>query len=762
MKFSFHYALVDDDTKSINRQRAVKALLLSVLMSFFCLPVFSQVTFSSLDLNSADKLLYAAQTSSKENITYKKLYCASLTDNIREAAAGESLLLTCFPEKMEVFLGGQKLQIRNSDGIAEYSVPEKRLTWISGKDSVNMAAISVSPDGNWQCRFVKKTAARADLILENMVTGQSRVLAPDTEFSYSYVPVLWSPDSARLIYEKEGTLYFLETSETFSLSAMSEEFRKIGHGRISNVCWATSSLLVYINCDIVYKISTNEFYTRALYADLMGSGTVAGRLPNAFNNMTDTFWTNSDASSIVLVQNNRTLWYMELDGTDFNFVTTLFSYPFVSVPGTAVSFKVFWTEETSGSEVPIVWIEQIHESSYESYVYKLVENPSKNSTYFAALPLPVFVTEPILSPDGKLLCFRDKNSLHIYKLSTWQQVYVFAEEDIVSARWIDRRNLFIGGTETVRLWELGTLTSKVLLLSSAERFAWDALSDGIIVSNSSGTYKYNEKQNVWESYASSIVRKAVTQNSYFRVFLGSSGNPDFNNAIYVRSLTGLYSTSPLYRNHMDKEDLRPAIALVLDALDNADGLAKVLEVLEKNNLKVTFFLNGEFIRRFPSAVQEIADAGHECASMFFTSADLTSSSFISDESFIRRGLARNEDEFYALTGRELTLYWHAPLYKVDPGVLASGLAAGYTYIDTSTPLYDTTTLEDAAVWGGKYFTTADAIDNISHFFKENAVIPVSLGMAEGTRSDYLYNRFDVLVEAIIDAGFRIVPVSEIK
>ena len=63
--------------------------------------------------------------------------------------------------------------------------------------------------------------------------------------------------------------------------------------------------------------------------------------------MNDTFWTNSDASSIVLVQNNRTLWYMELDGSDFNFVTTLFSYPFVSVPGTAVSFKVFWTEDNA-------------------------------------------------------------------------------------------------------------------------------------------------------------------------------------------------------------------------------------------------------------------------------------------------------------------------------------------------------------------------------------------------------------------------------
>ena len=741
--------------------RPVKREMFVFMALFFTTPVFPQVSFSSLDLNSRDMLLYSAETKSKENVTYKKLYRAKLTDNVREAAAEESKLLTCFPEKMEVFQGGKMLQIRNSDGIAEYSVPDRTLKWISGEDSVNMAAVSVSPDGNWQCRFIKKTAARADLILEDMITGKTRLLASDAEFSYSYVPVLWAPDSARLIYEKEGELFFLETSETFNVSLMSEEFRRIGHGTIANVCWATSSLLVYINCDIVYKISTNEFYTRALYADLMGSGSVAGRLPNSFDSMNDTFWANSDASSIVLVQNNRTLWYMELDGTDFNFVTTLFSYPFVSVPGTAVSFKVFWTEDV-GVEVPIVWIEQLHELSYESYVYKLTINSSKNSTYFTALPLPVFVTEPILSPDGKMLCFRDKNSIHIYKLANWQQVYVFAEEDIVSCRWIDRRSLFIGGTETVRIWEPGTQTTDVLLLSSAERFAWNAVSDDIIVSNSSGTYKYNEQQDVWDAFPAAIIRKAVTQNNYFRVFIGTSGNPDYKNAIYVRSLTGLYSTSPLFRKHVEKEELRPALALVLDALDNADGLAKVLEVLKKNELKVTFFINGEFLRRFPTAVQEITEAGHECASMFFTAADLTSSSFISDESFIRRGLARNEDEFYALTGEELTLYWHAPLFKADPKVIISGMAAGYTYVDTSTPLYDTTTLENAAVNGVRYYTTADIIDNLSALFKEGAVIPVSLGMSEGTRSDYLYNRFDVLVEAILDAGYRIVPVSEIR
>ena len=55
-----------------------------------------------------------------------------------------------------------------------------------------------------------------------------------------------------------------------------------------------------------------------------------------------------------------------------------------------------------------------------------------------------------------------------------------------------------------------------------------------------------------------------------------------------------------------------------------------------------------------------------------------------DEDFIRRGLARNEDEFYQCTESELSIFWHAPFYKTTEQIIEYGKNAGYTYIDLKT------------------------------------------------------------------------------
>ena len=44
---------------------------------------------------------------------------------------------------------------------------------------------------------------------------------------------------------------------------------------------------------------------------------------------------------------------------------------------------------------------------------------------------------------------------------------------------------------------------------------------------------------------------------------------------------------------------------------NADDIDKILETLQKNNVKITFFLVGEWVDKYPEAVKKIAEAGHE-------------------------------------------------------------------------------------------------------------------------------------------------------
>ncbi len=53
------------------------------------------------------------------------------------------------------------------------------------------------------------------------------------------------------------------------------------------------------------------------------------------------------------------------------------------------------------------------------------------------------------------------------------------------------------------------------------------------------------------------------------------------------------------------------VALTMNCAWNADDIDKILEVLEQNNTKITFFMVGDWIDKFPDYVKKIAEAGHE-------------------------------------------------------------------------------------------------------------------------------------------------------
>ena len=56
------------------------------------------------------------------------------------------------------------------------------------------------------------------------------------------------------------------------------------------------------------------------------------------------------------------------------------------------------------------------------------------------------------------------------------------------------------------------------------------------------------------------------------------------------------------------------VALTMNCAWNADDIDSILETIKKNNPKITFFMVGDWIDKFPEAVKKIHDAGHEIAS----------------------------------------------------------------------------------------------------------------------------------------------------
>ncbi len=779
--------------------------IIPVVLLFFGIPSFSQssVSFPDVDLNGSDGLLFTAEVT-RGTETWKNLYNTTISQNpnANQASSNDVALLNCYPQKLDSLQGGKFLQVRNADGTFMYSSDNKTLTQLS-QNSIfipsptidarardNVIETSVSADGNWMCYFKKRSAATAYLMLSNTQTGQEIVLNDKADFSFDEIPVHWSGNSKVVVYEKQGNLYFLDVENIAELARLEEQYRRIGEGSIDSIAWASDKQLIYIQDDIVFSLSVNELYTRALYSDVLGTGEIVGRLPWDFNGSTDRFWVDESGTQLIIMQNEHSLFYFQIEEpyaalakSDTSvFSDVLFSQAFVPISDSKLNFSVLWIPSEQKAEAgsnsvllstPLLWFEYSGKLN-ESYVYKLSANNTASQVFFEQLDIPANAANPSLSPDKKLVAFTATKSdesgkidaqnnryLYVYDLLSWTQKYVLIEENVVSFEWRNSSSMFIGGSQTVRQWNLITKEYEVLFLSAINRFAWDESGKRILASNNIGTFEYVSKTNTWIPSALTINREHSQMNSLWRIVSSERSGSRYENILFVRALQGESQNKPLFSSLLTENTKRPTVSFALDALDNRDGLVHILDTLSEYGLVGSFFVNGEFLKRFPESVIAIVEKGHEVAPMFYTTVDLESSDFIIDESYIRRGLANNEDEFFALTEKDMELFWHTPYYRSSELIETAGTNAGYTLIDNVLYIDDTLTLETAAQTGFSYVSTTELIEGVASKLYDGAIIPISVGVSDGRRPDYMYEKIDILINAIYEAGFAIVPVSRI-
>nr|MQY76788.1 polysaccharide deacetylase family protein [Spirochaeta sp.] len=181
--------------------------------------------------------------------------------------------------------------------------------------------------------------------------------------------------------------------------------------------------------------------------------------------------------------------------------------------------------------------------------------------------------------------------------------------------------------------------------------------------------------------------------------------------------------------------------------------------LAEYDFRCTFFINGEVIRRYPDAVREIAESGHEVGSLFYTFFNMTDSRFQMDKEFIKSGLGRNEDDYFAATGKELSLFWHAPYYFVNSAIIEASREMNYVYIGRDVDSLDWVSRAAAYTTPDIYLPEAQLIERIMKEKKPGSIIPVLVGMPGAGRDDYLFNNLDILIDDLVKVGYRIVTVS---
>lgn len=64
---------------------------------------------------------------------------------------------------------------------------------------------------------------------------------------------------------------------------------------------------------------------------------------------------------------------------------------------------------------------------------------------------------------------------------------------------------------------------------------------------------------------------------------------------------------PIYKVKTEEKK----VSLTMNCAWNADDIDKILEILEQSNVKITFFMVGDWIDKYPEYVKKINEAGHE-------------------------------------------------------------------------------------------------------------------------------------------------------
>lgn len=725
-----------------------KTGILPLVISLFSFSLFAGTSFGNPDLNLNDEILFTVRHNMVGTSPYKSLFHAALKDGKPESTPE---VITCYPEQMELLSGGELLQIRNRYGIARYSTKSGELKWIEKtsempENIVPVVPYAVSPDGKYYCCIERTSVFSGNLMLVSTKTGKSSVLCEGVLNSYEDLPVKWSPDSTVLVYEKGNAVFFCNPDAVLRGVEIDERYRKVGRGSINSVYWASTKYLAYIDDYLLYKINTKELYTLGLYSGIIGQGKPMGRLPFQFNPLTDKFSCNSEVTSAVVTQNGRLFTYLVVRSASCDYMDVVYSRPYTESKASLVASYVFW----DANNKPVLWQEKLPYEGIKEHgsVYKLdaqvqqvlqIEDSGK----------------PFVSPNGSKVMFFAGSTVYVYDMNTWKRLAVLTGEKVVSAIWTDDSTLIVGGEKSVRKWNIFANKFETITLSSVAAGYWDTSNYSVVAdTGDSNFYRYDSKKKTWSKTDFTAKPEPVKQNGRYRVFIGTTPNKNYDNAIYVRSLSKRAVTIPVYKESAKKAAEKRKVALAFELYDNADGLPVILSELKKFNAKGSFFINGEFIRRYPAETRQIVTNGHLCASMFFTTANLTENSFVINEDFIRRGLARNEDEFYDCTKNELTLFWHAPYYSTTPDIINAGENAGYTYVFPCSDFSEFNNPDmDPEKLIKKYIAALEKTNG--------GVVSVVGGFSQSNHSRPLYKYVALLISALLDSGYELVDLNSL-
>lgn len=219
----------------------------------------------------------------------------------------------------------------------------------------------------------------------------------------------------------------------------------------------------------------------------------------------------------------------------------------------------------------------------------------------------------------------------------------------------------------------------------------------------------------------------------------------------------------------------PKVALTFDGGGEEGFSGRILSILEEKGVRATFFLTGEYVKKYPGHVLRMVDAGHEIGNHTWSHPHLTAWELTRrqdtlpglDRGFLLRELENTARAFSELTGREMLPLWRAPFGEVNGELLRWAAVDGYRHIAWTRDGAQHRNL-DSLDWVADrssrlYLNSVRIRDRLLEFgHGDDGLNGGIVLMHLCTRKvDPGVTRLGELIDALRERGYRLVPVTEL-
>lgn len=214
---------------------------------------------------------------------------------------------------------------------------------------------------------------------------------------------------------------------------------------------------------------------------------------------------------------------------------------------------------------------------------------------------------------------------------------------------------------------------------------------------------------------------------------------------------------------------KKAVAFTFDAGWVKEGAREILEILRRNRIKCTFFLTGEFMRRYPDIVRELTDDGHEIGNHSLNHPHLTmlevdggsESKPGVTRKFLYHQLLAADSMYAAISGKKMAPLWRAPFGELNKDILLWAAEAGYKHIGWSARLDSWDWVTDTT--SSLYRSNKEIMEHILSVEKKSGLNGKIILMHFGTerKKDLPYLVFDDLFKELRKRNYKFVTISKL-